>query len=278
MSNNTIEINPEESSLNLQAFLVMLAAMMLGLFLALLVLPRWVPGMAYSLAGDAPRAYWFLARGSAFASISLLWISMALGLTITNKIARLWPGAPAAFAIHEYVNLLGMAFAIFHALVLLGDRYIGFSLVQLLVPFSTASYRPLWVGLGQLGFYLWVMVTLSFYIRKGIGQKTWRLVHYASFLVYIMGISHGLFSGTDSSAGWAQKYYWITAGSLLFLFVYRMLATFMERLFPQKPRAAARPAGSAGSTIRSVAPAARTAHTAAANSIQPGPGSKSSPN
>ena len=40
---------------------------------------------------------------------------MALGLGITNKMARLWPGAPAAFALHEYVSLLGLAFAVFHA-------------------------------------------------------------------------------------------------------------------------------------------------------------------
>ena len=169
---------------------------------------------------------------------------MALGLAITNKMARLWPGAPAAFAIHEYVNLLGLAFAIFHTLVLLGDRYIGFTFVQLLMPFATEAYRPLWVGLGQLGFYLWVIVTLSFYVRKGIGQKTWRLVHYISFLMYVVGLAHGIFSGTDSGAGWVQKYYWLTAGSLMFLLVYRILASIIDRLFPEKRKAAV-PAGQA---------------------------------
>lgn len=45
---------------------------------------------------------------------------MVLGLGITNKMARLWPGAPTAFAIHEYVSLLG--------LVLMGDHFVDFSL------------------------------------------------------------------------------------------------------------------------------------------------------
>ncbi|MCJ7432540.1 MAG: hypothetical protein MUO77_03540, partial [Anaerolineales bacterium] len=76
--------------------------------------------------------------------LSLLWLSMALGLGITNKMARLWPGAPATFAIHEYVSLLGMAFALFHALVLLGDHYINFTFAQMLVPFATVDYRPFW--------------------------------------------------------------------------------------------------------------------------------------
>ena len=234
MPAETKELNLEESSVNLQTFLSLLLAMSVGLVLAVVVLPRWVPGMAWSLSGDAPRAYWYLARGSAFASFSLLWISMALGIGITNKMARLWPGAPAAFAIHEYVNLLGLAFAGFHALILLGDRYIGFTLVQLLMPFSTQTYRPLWVGIGQFGFYLWIIITLSFYLRKGIGQKAWRLMHYFSFLMYLTGLLHGLFSGTDSGADWVQKYYWLTAGSLLFLLMYRILASLMDKLFPAK--------------------------------------------
>jgi predicted ferric reductase len=244
MPANTIETVPEESSVNLQAFLILLVAMTLGLLLAVLVLPKWVPAMGYSLTGDEPRAYWYLARASAFASISLLWISMALGLGITNKMARLWPGAPAAFAIHEYVNLLGIAFAIFHGIILLGDRYIGFTVTQLIIPFSITNYRPLWVGLGQLAFYLWLMVTLSFYVRKGIGQKAWRLMHYASFLAYLMGISHGIFGGSDSGADWVQKYYWFTIGSLLFLFVYRILASMADKLARSKARPvpAARPA------------------------------------
>jgi predicted ferric reductase len=253
----------EESSVNFQTFLSLLLAMATGLLLAVLVLPRWMPNLAFSLSGDAPRAFWYLARASAFASLSLLWISMALGLSITNKLARLWPGAPAAFAIHEYVNLLGLAFALFHALILLGDHYMRFSLVQLAMPFATASYRPLWVGLGQVGFYIWVLVTLSFYVRKGIGQKTWRLVHYASFLMYLLGIFHGIFSGTDAGAGWVQKYYWLTAGSLLFLLTYRILASLADKLFPQKPRAvqaaAAKPAPAARAPVAATAPVTQAA-------------------
>ena len=238
------EATPEESSVSLGTFLSLFLAMTFGLLLALLVLPKWVPGMAFSLSGDQPRAFWYLARASSFAAMALLWISMALGIGISNKMARLWPGAPAAFAIHEYVSLLGLAFVLFHALILLGDHYIGFTLVQLLMPFSTSSYRPLWVGLGQIGFYLWLLVTISFYVRKGIGQKTWRAVHYISFLMYVLGLFHGIFSGTDSGVDWVQKFYWFSAGSLLFLLVYRILASIADKLFPQKPRPVATPAAS----------------------------------
>jgi hypothetical protein len=118
----TVENEFNKSSVNIESFLLIILAMIIGLFAAILVLPSWlpnIPNMATSLTGESPKVYWYLSRATAFVSLSILWISMALGLGISNKLARLWPGAPAAFAIHEYVSLLGLAFALFHALILL---------------------------------------------------------------------------------------------------------------------------------------------------------------
>jgi len=225
----SVENEFDKSAVKIESFLLIILAMLIGLLAAILLLPAWLPGMATSLGGESPKAYWYLSRATAFVSLTILWLSMALGLGISNKMARLWPGAPAAFAIHEYVSLLGLAFALFHALVLLGDHYINFTVAQIFMPFSTLDYRPTWVGIGQIGFYLWLVVALSFYVRSRIGQKTWRVLHYLSFAMYIMGLLHGLFSGTDTAANWAQWYYWISGGSLLFLFIYRIA----EKLTPR---------------------------------------------
>ena len=226
--------NEFESSVNIQTFLLFLVAMTVGLLVAVVLLPTWMPNLSFSLGGSEPKAFWYLSRATAFVSLSLLWVSMALGLGITNKMARLWPGAPAAFAIHEYVSLLGLAFATFHALIILGDNYIAFSLAQLLIPFSTLDYKPFWVGLGQLGFYTWAIVAFSFYIRPAIGQKFWRTLHYLTFGMYFLALFHGIFSGTDSSAGWAQQYYWFSGASLLFLFFVRIVSVMTDFLFPQR--------------------------------------------
>jgi len=238
------EANEYESSVNIQTFLLFMMAMAVGLLVAVVLLPTWMPNLAFSLVGEEPKAFWYLSRATAFVSLSLLWISMALGLGITNKIARFWPGTPAAFAIHEYVSLLGLAFAMFHALIILGDKYINFTLAQLLTPFSTLEYKPFWVGLGQVGFYTWAILALSFYIRKTIGQKTWRVLHYLTFGMYFLALFHGIFSGTDSSAAWAQQYYWFSGASLLFLFFVRVLTAIIDTLFPpqkRRPAPAARP-------------------------------------
>jgi hypothetical protein len=210
-----------EVSVKMQPVVLILVA----IFGALLLLAPFVPGLisniVYLLSGEAPKIYWYLSRAGGFVALSILWISMALGLGITNKLARRWPGAPAAFAVHQYVSLLGLAFAIYHALVLIGDHFVDFSLPRLLTPFSI-DYERFWVGLGQVAFYIWLIVVLSFYVRKFIGQKVWRLIHYANFAIYFMGLFHGIFSGTDAKVGWAQVYYWLSGASLLALLAYRI--------------------------------------------------------
>ncbi len=233
--------NEYESSVNIQFFLMIMLAMIVGLITAILLLPTWLPNMATSLIGTDPKVFWYLSRATAFVSLSILWLSMALGIGISNKMARLWPGAPAAFAIHEYVSLLGLAFALFHALILLGDHYINFTVAQIFIPFSTLDYRPTWTGIGQLGFYVWLIVALSFYVRSSIGQKTWRVLHYLSFVMYLMGLVHGLFGGTDATANWAQYYYWISGGSILFLLIYRIVNAIAEKLSKPAKRVAPAP-------------------------------------
>ena len=225
METNQTEQTQYESSIGPQTFLLVLLAVSLGTMAAAVVLPIWMPHMTDSLLGKDPKAFWYLSRGSAFVSMSLLWASMALGLGISNKMARTWPGTAAAFAIHEYVSLLGLGFAIFHALILLGDHYIKFTLAQILVPFSAVGYRPFLTGLGQAGFYVWLLVALSFYVRKQIGPKTWRVLHYVSFACYGVALYHGITSGTDTAMPWAQTYYWVSGASLLFLLVYRIIVS-----------------------------------------------------
>jgi predicted ferric reductase len=229
MSINRTNENEYETSLTGRSVLVLFGAMSLGILAAVLVLPNWMPGLAGSLAGAQPKVFWYLSRSTAFVAMGMLWASMMLGVGITNKMARLWPGAPAAFALHEYLSLLGLGFAAFHGLILLGDQFSNFSLFQILIPFATTNYFPFWVGLGQLGFYAWAILVASFYVRKHIGQRTWRVLHYVSFLAYLGALVHGLASGTDSSLGWVQGFYWLTGGSFLFLFTYRMVNSLVEK-------------------------------------------------
>jgi predicted ferric reductase len=210
-------------SMPLSTLALTLLAAVGGAFGAVVVLPEILPGLTSSLLGPEPKAYWYLARSSALIAYLLLWASMVFGLIITNKMARVWPGGPTAFDLHQHVSLLGLAFALFHGLILVGDRYIGYTVGQVMIPFAGVGYRPEWVGIGQLAFYLLALVSLTFYVRKAIGHRTWRMIHFLSFLLFVMALVHGVMSGTDSNAWWAGAMYWVTGATTLFLTVYRVL-------------------------------------------------------
>ncbi len=219
----------------------------LGTLGAFVLLPGWGANLANSIIGTNPKGYWYLSRASAFVALGLLWISMMLGLLITDKMARSWPGAPVAFAVHEFVSLLGLAFAMFHALILLGDHYINYKLAQILMPFGSVNYHPIWVGVGQIGFYVWAIISATFYIRHLIGSKAWKYIHYASFFNFIIAVLHGIASGTDTSVSWAQGFYWTLAGSVLFLIAMRVVAGLVQPKPQPRPvvasaQAARRPA------------------------------------
>ncbi len=201
------------------------AAVLVGLLAGVALALVMVPALMHSLSGAQPKAYWYLSRASGLVAYTLLWASVAMGLLITSKTSRVWPGGPVAVDAHQFLSLVALGFAFFHGLVLRGDSYSQFSVLQLAVPFATGQYRPLWVGIGQLGFYLAGLITLSFYVRKRIGPKTWRLLHYGSFVVYSMVLLHALMSGTDRAAIPVQALYWTTGAATYFLTVYRVLVS-----------------------------------------------------
>jgi predicted ferric reductase len=207
-----------------QALLTLALGGVAGALVALVALPAWLPGLSASLAGAEPKAYWHLARSSALVAYVLLWLAMLLGLLMTNRLARAWPGGPTVFELHQHTSLLGLAFAVFHALILLGDRYIEATLAQVLLPFAYTGFAPLWVGLGQLALYGLALVAASFSLKDRLGRRLWRLVHGLSFVVFVLALAHGIASGSDSGAALVLALYWASGGSVLFLTIYRVLA------------------------------------------------------
>ena len=232
------ELDSLPPAMAFQSLALMLLAVVAGALAGAIALPQWLPGLSASLLGPSPKAYWYLSRASALVAYGLLWLSMVFGLTLTNKMARLWPGGPTMFDLHQHASLLGLAFALFHGLILTGDRYISYSLGQVLTPFASVDYRPIWVGLGQVGFYLLGVVGLSFYVRKAMGARLWRLLHYLSFGVFLLALAHGLMSGTDSAAESVKLMYWITGGSVLFLTLQRALVAMKFGKARPEPRLA----------------------------------------
>jgi predicted ferric reductase len=123
---------------------------------------------------------------------------MVWGLAIPSKSFQSFLDGAFSYDFHEYLSLLGLGFVFVHVAVLMLDKYLPFSLIQVVVPFID-TYRPFWVGLGIISFYVLLLVTVTFYIRQWIGVKAFRAVHILSLFGYLGATLHGLFAGTDSA-------------------------------------------------------------------------------
>ena len=76
-----------------------------------------------------------------------------------------------------------------------------------------------------MSFYLLAVVAFSFYVRKQLTPRRWRLVHFASFATFALALLHGITSGSDTTTPWALALYWSTSGVFVFLLVYRVLVS-----------------------------------------------------
>jgi DMSO/TMAO reductase YedYZ heme-binding membrane subunit len=172
--------------------------------------------------GITDKTPWHLSRSAGTVAYLLLAGSTVWGLLLSSKIVKEALPAALSLAMHNILSWLALAFTAFHGLVLLFDNYYTYTLSNLTIPF-TGPYRPGWVGLGIIGFYLMLLIALSFQFRKKIGQKRWRTLHYLSFAVFVMATVHGLAAGTDSIKLSMQIMYLACGLLVFFLGNYRLL-------------------------------------------------------
>lgn len=178
---------------------------------------------ATGLAGETT-SFWYLSRSSGFVAYLLLWGSVVWGLLLSSKIGQGRLRPPVLLDVHQFLSNTALGFAFFHGLVLMGDQYLSFPLQAVLAPFAS-SYETLLVAAGQLALWLSLLLSLSFLVRKRIGQRVWRSLHYTSFLAFFFVLAHAVWLGSDSSRPAVQLFYLATTGVVLFLTFYRMLTS-----------------------------------------------------
>lgn len=186
-----------------------------------------IADVAFISSEFSSQTTWYVVRASGIVAYVLLTLSVVSGLLITNRVLPSGQPRVDAFEVHNFTALLALAFTSVHAVGLLLDSFIGFSVSQILVPF-TSHYRPVAVGAGILGSYIVVAVYGSLWLRKRIGYRTWRTLHYGSFVAYALVTLHGLFSGTDTGTAWMVAIY---AASVV------LVAAFTGRRVMQAQRA-----------------------------------------
>ena len=109
-----------------------------------------------------------------------------------------------------------------HAGALLFDPTLHFGLAVGARPVRRAV-EPGGVAAGVVAGWLSLALAASFRLRKWIGQKGWRRLHYASFAAFVLALGHALIVGTDLRGFGGPILALVAAGPVLWLSFYRLL-------------------------------------------------------
>ena len=176
---------------------------------------------------------WIVARAAGLVAFGLLTLAVWLGLAMSSRLL-----APRKQKLllgwHQTLLWTGLCMVVLHGIALLLDPTLHFGVRVLLVP-GTSPWRPLPVAAGVVTAWLMLTLAVSFHVRRRIGQRQWRYLHYAGFLGFFAGLGHLLTAGTDVRGATGLAVAAAAAAPVLWLAFARILL----------PRFAARPAPTA---------------------------------
>jgi sulfoxide reductase heme-binding subunit YedZ len=154
------------------------------------------------IALETPKFVWYLMRGSGVVAFVLLSVTMALGVVgVRRWQSSRWPRLVTS-SLHRTIPLLALCFLALHVLTALIDSWVGLTWLGVVVPFRS-HYRPLWIGLGVLAGDLVLALTATSLLRRHLGYRAWRMVHWGAWLLWPLALVHMLGSGTDATAPWS---------------------------------------------------------------------------
>ena len=140
-------------------------------------------------------------------SLVLITAVVVLGIGVSRK-GRV-PGLPARYAprsryaglsLHQNLSLLAIVFLALHILAAVSGRFGGVPLAAVVIPL--ASGRPaLWLGLGAIASDLMAALVVTSLIRRHLGRRAWRAVHWLAYACWPAALAHSVGTGTGMRAG-----------------------------------------------------------------------------
>jgi sulfoxide reductase heme-binding subunit YedZ len=196
--------------------------------------------VTFLLAANNGKELWYLTRGSGAVALLLLTASVVLGVANTTrwKTDR-WPRF-LLYGLHRNVTLLALAFTVIHVITTIADSFAPIGVIDTFIPFLS-PYRPFWLGLGTVAFDFLLALIVTSFLRRRIGTRAWKAVHWLAYASWPVAMMHSLGTGSDAKSGW-----------MLFLGVVCGVAVVASVLWRLLESRDADPAIRAGSTLGTI--------------------------
>jgi methionine sulfoxide reductase heme-binding subunit len=176
---------------------------------------------------------WIVARAAGLVAFGLLTLAVWLGLAMSTRL--LSPKKQKLLlGWHQTLLWAGLGMVALHGIALLLDPTLHFRWYVVVVP-GTSPWRPLAVAAGVVTAWLMLTLALSFHVRRRIGQRQWRFLHYAGFAGFACGLGHLLAAGSDTRGTMGLVAAALAIGPVLWLTFARIL---IPRVPPSAPKAA----------------------------------------
>ncbi len=179
------------------------------------------------------QTWWYTARAGGIVAWALASLAVVSGLQLSTRLVRK-PAPNWVLDVHRFLGGLTVVFVGVHIVGLIGDQFVGFGPVEILVPF-TSSYKPAAVALGIVGMYLLLAIEITSLLMRRIPRRTWHAVHLSAFVLFVVATVHGVLAGTDRHNALLQWAYLLVAALVLGMTLVRILAPRRARQSPARP-------------------------------------------
>jgi sulfoxide reductase heme-binding subunit YedZ len=146
---------------------------------------------------------WYTTRATGLVALLLFTGTVILGLLTAGRASSRNSPRFVQQDLHRRISVLALVFLAIHILTSVLDTYVHIGWLAIVVPFAS-PYGRFFVGLGAVSFDLMAAVIISSLLRSRIKPRTWRAVHWLSYLSWPIAIAHSIGIGTDARLLWVD--------------------------------------------------------------------------
>jgi methionine sulfoxide reductase heme-binding subunit len=146
-------------------------------------------------------ALWYLARAAGTVALIALSLTVLLGIVSWSRVtATGWPRLLTT-NVHRNTSMLALVLVAVHIVAVVLDGFVPIAWLDAVIPFRS-MYRPTWLGLGAMGFDLMIALAVTGLLRRRIGWKRFRTLHWAAYAAWGLVMVHSIGTGTDPRQSW----------------------------------------------------------------------------
>lgn len=159
---------------------------------------------------DPQLFFWIAARATGLAAYIALCLSILSGVALRTSVLDFLAKNRALRSLHDFMTWLWIPLGAAHIVTLILDKTAQIRLIDAIVPFQV-RYAPVPLGLGTISLDIFVIVTVTSWLRRRMDDRLWRWIHRASYVAFLTLFLHAFWSGTDFDAPLISALSWSAA-------------------------------------------------------------------